>query len=102
MKIKGITLSDGTPLELNVDENPIIGYQAKHRVTGRILPQCPRHEIYSLFTLVKKMGEVAKHMDKLKIDFNIWSYKLVTIRESDVEGFTYVYVNKDKEIFGRL
>lgn len=100
--MKGIITSDGKEFHLEGMEQLIIGYQAEHKETGRILPLCPRHEIYSLFTLIKKMGEVAQHMDEQGIEFNIWEYDLVTIYEQEVEGFSYVYVNKDKEIFGRL
>ena len=101
--MKGITTSDGKKFNLNmVSEPTILGYQAEHKDTGRILPLCPRHEIYSLFTLIKKMGEVSAHMDEQGIEFNIWEYELVPIYEIEVEGFSYVYVNKDKEIFGNL
>jgi hypothetical protein len=98
--MKGITTSDGKEFHLEGMEQTIIGYQAEHKDTGRILPMMPRHEIYSLFTLIKKMGEVSAIMDEQGIEFNIWEYELVPIYEDEVEGFTYVYVNNDKEIFG--
>jgi len=100
--MKGIITSTGEEFHLEGMELAIIGYQAEHRETGRILPLSPRHEIYSLFTLINKMGEVSKHMDESGIEFCIWDYELVPIYEEEVEGFAYVYINKDKEIFGRL
>ena len=66
------------------------------------MPMMPRHEVYSLFTLIKKMGEVSQHMDESGIEFNIWEYDLIPIYEAELEGFAYVYINLDKEIFGKL
>ena len=100
--MKGITTSDGQEFHLEGMEQAIIGYQAEHILTGRIMPMMPRHEIYSLFTLIKKMGEVSAHMDASGIEFNVFEYELVPIYEAELEGFSYVYINNDKDIFGRV
>ena len=89
--MKGITLRNGQPLDLD-NINPVIGYQAEHRVTGRLLPMCNRFEAYELFTLLKKMGDVSAHLDECGIPFDIWDYDLVEIREVD-EGSKFVVIN---------
>ena len=98
--MKGILTSSGDEFYLEGIEPKPMGYQAEHRDTGRIMPMMPRHEIYSLFTLIKKMGEVAQQLDEAGISFNVFEYELISIYEEELEGMSYVYINQAKEIFG--
>ncbi len=91
--MKGILNSKGNPLE-NIDNiHTIIGYQAEHNVTGRLLPMCNRFEVYELFTLMQKMGEVAEHMDECLIEFDVFDYVANPIYDVEVEGYSYVVIN---------
>lgn len=97
-----VTTFDGKEFHLEDFEPQIIGYQAEHKVTGRIMPMMPKHIIYSLFTIIYMMGEISKHMDDSGIEFNVFEYDLIPIYEQEVVGFSYVYMNNDKQIFKRL
>ena len=92
--MEGILNSDGKSIENVNDIHTIIGYQAEHNVTGRLLPMCNRFEVYELFTLMKKMSEVAEHMDECLIEFNIWDYNANPIYDVEVEGNSYVIINE--------
>jgi len=55
-----ITLSDNkTILDLNKNQlNPVIGFQAFHFFTGRLLPQCGYHEVYDKYAMLNKIGKL--------------------------------------------
>jgi len=56
----GITLWDRkTLLDLSKNQlNPVIGYQIFHKYTGRLLPQCSHHEIYSRSSVLNKISNL--------------------------------------------
>ena len=60
MILDNITTSTGEPLDLD-NINPIIGYQAEHITTGRLLPTCNKFEVYGIISLSIKMNEVSIH-----------------------------------------
>jgi len=86
-----ITLSDGTPLNMRDNNiNPLIGYQAMHRVTGRIFPGTNRDEYYTMKAMVKRFkdqyiaGNVASPME--------WDF--VPFYESEVKApFKLITIN---------
>ena len=94
----GILTPDGKPFSIQgmIDEvDPIVGYQAEHQVTGRLLPMCNRFEYYKrVEDLYLKMNEVAQAMDEM-IDegFDIFDYHAVEVRQSDLPEGGYVVIN---------
>lgn len=94
--MKGILTSDGKPFKLSY-VNTLIGYQAEHRVTGRLLPTCTRFQIYDHFSMLDKMGEVAEIMDMGGIEFDIFEYELVPIYEDEIDG-NYIYIQNNFDL----
>jgi hypothetical protein len=81
-----ITLPNGIPLDLDtIHTSEIVGYQAIHLYTGRILPMCSRYEIYGAISLAKKMDLVAHQMEVLGVnDFNIFEYDMQPVFDFEI------------------
>jgi len=85
MKIKGITMSDGSPLELEVEQKgSLLGYWIVHSITGRILPGTDRSQIYSKIAGIKKMGEIATMFNLACQPIDIWEYELKEVYPEDL------------------
>lgn len=94
----GILKPDGKPFSIQgmIDEvDPIVGYQAEHIVTGRLLPMCNRFELYeNVQDLYIKMNEVAHAMDEMLDEgFDIFDYQAVEVRQTDLPEGGYVIIN---------
>lgn len=89
MIVDHVTKTNGDPL--NLDTLIVcMGYQVEHSITGRILPTCSHHEIYSLNAVKIKMEKVCKEFQS-DPEFNILEYELVPIYNFEVEyGFAKI------------
>ena len=95
--MKGILTSDGRPFKLD-NVSPLIGYQVEHKLTGRLLPTCTRFQIYDLFSMLEKMGQVAEFLDREGEEpFDIFEYELVPIYEGELEG-SFILIKNNFDI----
>jgi len=85
MKFEGITMSDGRPLELNIEKKgTVLGYWIVHSLTGRILPGTDRSQIYSKFAAMKRMGQIATMYNVAGTPLDIWEYELKEVYPEDL------------------
>lgn len=80
MIIEGVQCTDGTPLDLPIEERKLLGYQIEHKKTGRLLPSTTNFQVYKRIAAVTKMIEVA---EVYKI--NVEDYILSEIYHNDIE-----------------
>ncbi|NJO63634.1 MAG: hypothetical protein HC836_37230 [Richelia sp. RM2_1_2] len=85
-----IVLSDGKPLDLN-NFIEIMGYQIEHEITGRLLPTCSRHEIYTKKRMFEKFHELVTM--GLISEKEVSDWRIIPISAIELEGVSgYVIV----------
>lgn len=93
MIIPGVQCTDGSPLDLPIEESKLIGYQIEHIITSRRLPGTTSFQVFGGIMASLKLTEICE-----VYELDSAEYEIVPVYDVDLDG-AYIMIEHPLDTF---